>query len=224
MSTTDNKHWANKEPSKQDEVRDFFAKGLDLALQRRKEVGIVLGAAAALGVGAGFVAYSHAAKENDAWDKLSMAEAYSYYNRPKEAAEALTEVAAQTASPTAAGLAGIIQGELKQTKGEHDAALAAFAGAADTAPAPLKPFALAEKVSGLEIAGKLPECIAAAQSFLDANADHFLAPQVQEAMARCQLASGQAEAARSTWQKISLQYPDTPWAARANARLQPATK
>lgn len=222
MSTE--KHWATKQASKQDEVRDFVGKGLDLALARRKEVGMALGAAAVIGLLLGFYAYSRSANENEAWDKLSMAEAYSYYGRPKEAADALAELTTQNASPAAAGLAGLMQGELKQAKGEHDAALASFTRAAEVAPEPLKPFAAAEKVSALEAAGKPAECVAAAQTFLDANSDHFLAPQVQEVMARCQLAAGQAEAARATWQKISLQYPDTPWAVRANARLQPPTK
>ncbi|MBI2386651.1 MAG: hypothetical protein HYV14_11625 [Elusimicrobia bacterium] len=222
MSTE--KHWASRQAAKQDEVRDFFGKGLDLALKHRKEAGMGVGAAAIIGVVVGFAVYARKTNENEAWDKLSMAEAYSYYGRPKEASDALAELTAQRASAAAAALAGMMQGELKQAKGENDAALAAFTRAAEDAPEPLKPFAASEKVSALEAAGKGAECAAAAQAFLDANAEHFLAPQVQETMARCQLASGQADAARATWQKISLQYPDTPWAARANARLQPPTK
>ena len=200
------KHWATKQVAKQDEVRDFFGTGLDWALMRRKEIGLALGAAAILGVLVGFYAYSRSANENEAWDKLSMAEAYSYYGRPKEAADALSELTAQNASPAAAVLAGLMQGEFQLAKGEHDAALASFTRAAETAPQPLKPFAAAEKISALEAAGKPAECIASAQTFLDASGDHFLGPQVQEIMARCQLAAGQADA------------------ARANARLQPPTK
>ncbi len=222
MSTE--KHWTSKQSVKHDEVRDFFAQGLDLALLHRREVVIGAAGVAVLGALIGLYVYSRAAKENEAWDKLAMAEAYSYYGRPQEAAVALAEVTAQNASPTAAGLAGLMQSELKQSKGEHDMALASLTHAAEIAPEPLKPFALAEKVTALEAAGKPAECVAAAQSFLDANADHFLGPQVCEVMARCQLAAGQADAARATWQKISLQYPDTPWAARANARLQPPTQ
>lgn len=222
MSTE--KHWANNQASKKDEVRDFFGKGLDLAIKRRKEVALAGGGIILAGVLIGTVVYSRSARENEAWDKLSIAEAYSYYGRPKEAGDTLAEVAAQTASPAAAGLAGMMQGELKRTAGEHDAALASFTRAAEITSEPLKPFAAAEKISALEAAGKSAECAAAAQTFLDVNADHFLGPQIQETMARCQLTAGQAEAARATWQKISLQYPDTPWAARANTRLQPATK
>ena len=218
------KHWASRQDSKQDEVRNFVARGLDLALLRRKEVGMVLGAAAALGALLGFFVYSRAANENEAWDKLSMAEAFSYYNRPKEAAEALTAVAEQRASPAAAGLANLMQGDLKRDQGDNNAALASLVRAAEVSPEPLKPFALAQKVSTLETSGKPGDCVAAAQSFLDAHGDHFLAPQVFETMARCQTAAGQADAARSTWQKISLQYPETPWASRANARLKQPTK
>lgn len=222
MST--DKHWASRQAAKQDEVRDFFGRGLDLALKHRKEVGLAAGAVAVIGVAAGVFVYSRSARENEAWDKLSMAEAYSYYGRPKEASDTLAELIEQRASRAAAGLAGLMQGELKQAKGEHGEALDSFSRAADTAPEPLKPFAASERVSALEIAGKSAECAAAAQAFLDANPDHFLAPQVHEVMARCQFAAGQPDAARATWQKISLQYPDTPWAARANARLQPPTK
>lgn len=223
MSTTD-KHWASRQPAKQDEVRDLFVSGFEWAMKRKREVAIGLGAAAVLGVLIGLMVYSRAARENEAWDKLAMAEAYSYYGRPKEAAEALSEVASQTASPAAAGLAGLMEGELKQRANDHAGALASFAKAAEAAPETLKPFAAAENISALEAAGKGAECAAAAQSFLDQRADHFLAPSVQETLARCQLASGQPEAARATWQKIALQYPETPWAARANARLQPSTK
>ncbi len=222
MSTID-KHWASKTP-KQDEVKDFVARVLDLALKHRNAVLMAAGAIAVLATLIGFAAYSRSQRENEAWDKLSMAEAYTHYGRQKEAADALAELTAQNASPAAASIAGMLEGDLKRAKGEHDAALAALTRAAEAAPAPLKPFVLAEKVTALEAAGKLAECVAAAQSFLDANAEHFLGPLVQETMARCQASSGQANAARATWQKISLQYPDTPWAARATTQLQPPTK
>lgn len=222
MSTE--KHWATQQDAKKDEVRDFFGHALDLAIKRRREVGLAAGGLAVIGALIGFGIYSRGVNESQAWDKLSMAEAYTYYGRPAEAATALSELTEQSSSRAAASLAGMMQGELKLAEGAHDAALQSFARAADTAPEPLKPFAAAERVSALEIAGKHAECVSAAQAFTDANADHFLAPQVQETMARCQTAAGQADAARATWQKISLQYPDTPWAVRANARLQSPSK
>lgn len=218
---TNKQHWASKQTVKHDEVRDFLASWLDWALLRRREVALAAAGIAGAGILLGLFLYHARGRENEAWDKLSLAEAYSYYGRAQEAATVLSEVVAQNASPAAAGLAGLMEGELKQAKGEHDSALAAYLRAAEAAPEPLKPFALASKAAALESAGKPAECLAAAASFLDAHADHFLGPHVHEVLARCQLAAGQAEAAKATWQKISLQYPDTPWAARASARLQP---
>ena len=218
------KHWASKQTAKHDEVRDIIAQWLDWTLKHRREAAIGAAGVALAAILLGLYLYSRTSRENEAWDKLAMAEAYSYYGRPQEAATALAEISAQNASPTAAGLAGLMEGDLKQSKGEHDQAVAAYSKSAETAPEPLKPFALAEKVSALENAGKTAECIAAATAFLDANGEHFLAARVHETLARCQLAAGQPEAAKATWQKIALQFPDTAWAARANARLQPPTK
>ena len=216
------KHWASRQPAKQDEIQDLFARGLNFVMTRRREVALAAGGALILGAVVGLFIYSRIERENEAWDKLSMAEAYSYYGRPQEAVAVLAEVSAQNASRAAAGIAGLMEGELRQAKGEHDGALASFSRAAEVAPEPLKPFAAADKITALETSGKSAECIAAAQTFLESNAEHFLGPQVQETMARCQLAAGQPEGAKATWQKIALLYADTPWGMRANARLQPA--
>ena len=218
------KHWASKQTVKHDEVRDILAQWLDWVLTHRREVALGAAGVAAAAVLISLFFYSRVSRENEAWDKLAMAEAYSYYGRAPEAATALAELSAQNANPTAAGLAGLMEGDLKRTQGEHDKAVAAYSHAAETSPEPLKPFALAEKAAALEAAGKPAECIAAATAFLDANGEHFLAARVYEMLARCQLAAGQADAAKATWQKITLQFPDTAWAARANARLQPPAK
>jgi predicted negative regulator of RcsB-dependent stress response len=118
----------------------------------------------------------------------------------------------------------MLQGDLHYPHGEFDQALASYDKAAQTAPDSLRPYALADKVMTLQAAGKAAECAAAAQSFLDATPDHLLAAQVHVSLARCQLAQGQAEAAKNTLQRISLQYPNTPWAEWASARLQTPPK
>ena len=224
MTTPDSRHWASRQPAKQDEVRDLVARGIDYVLLHRRETLMILAGLAVAGVAGGLFAYSRTARENDAWEKLAMAEAYAYYGKAPEAQAALDEVAGQTVSGSAAALASLLDGQLRQAKGEHDQALAAFARAADAAPEALKPFALAERAYALERAGKHAECAAAAQSFADANGDHFLAPSMLELQGRCLFGAGQKEAAKAAWQKLSLQFPETPWAARANARLQPPSK
>jgi predicted negative regulator of RcsB-dependent stress response len=118
----------------------------------------------------------------------------------------------------------MFQGDLKAPKGDFAAALASYDAAAASAPEVLRPFATAEKVMTLEVAGKYAECAASAQQFLDANFDHVLAAKVHTVLARCQMAQGQADAAKATLQRIALQYPNTPWADWATNRLQPPTK
>ena len=216
----DHKHWASHQPAKQDEVKDLAARGMDWVLTRRREVTIGLGVALAAAVVAGFVVYSRSVKENQAWESLGMAEVYAYYGKHAEAREKLAEAA--QGSQAAAVLAGIAEGELLQTQGKHDEAIAAFDRAAQSGAENLRPFALADKAHALDAAKKHAECAVAAQSFADAYPDHFLTAAVLELSARCLAASGQADAAKAVLQKLALQYPDTAWAARANAQLQPA--
>ncbi|MEK7388776.1 MAG: tetratricopeptide repeat protein [Elusimicrobiota bacterium] len=218
------KHWATKQTSKQDEVRDLFTLGLDWALRNRRQVAMGAGGVAVVAVLIGLLFYSRAARENEAWDKLSLAEAYSYYGRTQEAANTLAEITAHNANPAASGLAEIMAGDIKHAKGEHDQAVSAYSRAVETAPEALRPFAQADRIAALEAAGKHAECAAAASSFLESNTEHFMGPRIMELLARCQASAGQGDAAKATWQKIALQFPDTPWAARANSRLQPTAK
>ncbi|OGR94773.1 MAG: hypothetical protein A2V88_00905 [Elusimicrobia bacterium RBG_16_66_12] len=221
MTLKDKQHWSAKSEVKRDELKDALAQTLDWLILRRREAGMALGAAVILGLVAGLFLYGKHSRQNAAWDKLSLAELYAYSGKPDQAQTLLAQVAEEGASPAAASLAHMLEGDLRLPRGEADLALAAYEKAAATAPEALKPFALAEKVLTLEVAGKPAECAAAAQDFLDAYADSLLAPMVHSSLARCQLASGQGEAARTALQKISLQYPNTPWGAWANSRLQP---
>lgn len=224
MTLKDKQHWSAKSEVKRDELKDALTHTLDWLILRRREAGLALGATLILGLVAGLFLYGKHSRQNAAWDKLSLAELYAYSGKPDQAQTLLTQVASEGATPAAASLARMLEGDLRFPRGEVDQALAAYEKAAATAPEALKPFALTEKVLALETAGKSAECAAAAQGFLDAYADSLPAAMVHASLARCQLASGQAEAARTTLQKISLQYPETPWAAWASSRLQPPTK
>ena len=221
MTLKDKQHWSAKSEVKRDELKDALTQALDWLILRRREAGMALGAALIMALVAALFLYGRHSRQNAAWDKLSLAELYAYSGKPEQAQTLLTQLAEEGANPAAASLARMLEGDLRFPRGELDQALAAYEKAAETAPAPLKPFALTEKVLTLEAAGKAADCAAAAQSFLDSYADSLLAPMVHASLARCQLASGQAEAAKASLQKISLQYANTPWAAWANSRLQP---
>jgi predicted negative regulator of RcsB-dependent stress response len=119
-------------------------------------------------------------------------------------------------------MARILDGDMHFPRGEYDQALSSYDKAAQESPEALKPFALSDKILTLEAAGKADQCVSAAQSFLDTTPDHLLAPLVHACLARCQLAEGQADAAKATLQKITIQYPNTPWDEWAKGRLASA--
>ncbi|MFI5350655.1 MAG: tol-pal system YbgF family protein [Elusimicrobiota bacterium] len=224
MTIKDTKHWASKSEAAKDEVRDFVEEAVDWIIVRRREAAWTVGGAAAVALVAGLFLYARSARINAAWDKLSQAELYAYSGRVPEAQTLLTQVAEEGGARAASTLAYMLQGDLHYPHNEFDQALTAYDKAAQGAPEPLRPYALADKVMTLQAAGRAADCAAAAQSFLDATPDHLLAAQVHTALARCQLAQGQADAAKATLQRISLQYPNTPWAEWATFRLQTPAK
>lgn len=225
MTIKDTKHWATKSEAAKDEVKDFVEEAVEWLIVRRREAAWTAGAVAILGLIMGLFLYSRQSRINAAWDKLSQAELFAYSGRVPEAQTLLTQVAEDGgAARAAAALALMMQGDLHYPHGEYDQALTAYEKAAQAAPEALRPYALADKVMTLQAAGKSADCAAAAQSFLDATPENLLSAQVHVALARCQLAQGQAEAAKATLQRISLQYPNTPWADWATARLQTPPK
>ncbi len=224
MTIKDKKHWSTKSEAARDEVKDALEEAVEWILVRRRESAWTAGGVAAAALILGLFLYGRRARINGAWDKLSQAELYAYSGRVPEAQTLLAQVSEDGAASSAATLADMLQGDLHYSRAEYDQALASYDKAVAIAPENLRPYALAEKVSTLEAAPKPSDCAAAAQSFLDAYGDHLLAAQVHVSLARCQLAQGQADAAKSTLQRISLQYPNTPWSAWAASRLQPAAK
>ena len=225
MTIKDTKHWATKSEAAKDEVKDFVEEMVDWLIVRRREAAYTAGAVAAAALILGFFLYARQSRINAAWDKLSQAELFAYSGRIPEAQALLTQVAAEGgASKAAAAYADMMQGDLRYPHGDFDQALAAYEKAAQEAPEALRPYAVAEKVMTLQAAGKSADCVAAAQSFLETTPENLMAAQVHVALARCQLALGQNDAAKATLQRISLQYPSTPWAGWASARLQTSPK
>ena len=224
MTIKNTKHWATKSEAAKDEVKDFVEEAVDWIIVRRRQVGLTAGGVAVVALIAGLFLYGRHARTNAAWDKLSQAELYAYSGRVPEAQTLLTQITEEGGAKAASTLAYMLQGDLHYPHGEYDQALAAYDKASQDATDPLRPYALADKVITLQAAGKSTDCVAAAQSFLDATPDHLMAAQVHVALARCQLAQGQAEAAKATLQRISLQYPNTPWSEWASARLQTSPK
>jgi len=225
MTIKDTKHWATKSEAAKDEVKDFVEEMVDWVIVHWRETAWTVGGIAAVALIAGLFLYARQSRINAAWDKLSQAELFAYSGRVPDAQALLTQVAADPgASRSAAAFADMMQGDLRYPKADFDQALAAYDKAAQEAPEALRPYALADKVMTLQAAGKSAECAAAAQSFLETTPEHLMAAQVHTSLARCQMALGQNDAVKATLQRISLQYPGTPWADWATARLQTLPK
>ena len=224
MTIKDKKHWSDQSEVARDELRDAVEQTVDWLIEHRREASYAAGGILGAALLTGLVAYSRHAKMTESWDKLSLAEMYAYAGHPIEAQSALAQVSeAGGGSAAAAALARMLEGDILIAGQKYADAATSYGKAAEIAPEGIRPFALAEKVMTLEEEGKMAECAAAAQSFLDTNADHLLAAQVHSILARCQMAQGQADAAKSTLQRISLQYPNSPWAEWATTRLQAST-
>ena len=224
MTTTkDSQHWSSTLEAKHDEVREALISGIDWVLARRKQALMVLGGVGVLLLFAAVATVSRRARKADAWDRYAVAELLAFGGRPTDAIEAARKLGDDHAGTRAASLARLLEGDILQARGEHAAALAAYDKAAQEG-GPLTPFALADKAMTHEAAGACAEALATASSFLESSSDHYLAPLVLGVQARCQGALGRGDDAKSTLQKMTLQYPDSPWAAWANARLSPPTK
>lgn len=223
MTTKDSSHWSSRSEAKHDEVREAAAGAIDWLLERRQKALIVTGAVLAVLLIALVVSVQRRAAKADAWDRYALAELLAYSGRPTDALDAARKLGEERPGTRAATMARLLEGDILQARGEHKAALDAYAKAAEE-QGPLSPFSSANRAMTLESAGQHAEALSAAKQFLAESPEHFLAPLVLSVQARSEQALGQAEAARASLQRITLQYPDSPWAAWANTRLLPPTK
>ncbi len=214
------KQWVKHEV-RRNELQDAVDGGLVWITANRQIAGGAILALAALVVGGILLAHRTNSKREEAWNRLSMAQAYAYGGRPADSIQQISELSRDFGATAASGYARLFAGDLQYRQGSYKEAVASYAQLLEGGNSKeLTPLALAGTVSAQEAAGLAAEAAGTAQRFLDAHPDHFLAPQVHTALARNLQASGQGEQAKVTWQKITLQYPETPWASQAQAHLQ----
>ncbi len=214
------KQWVRHQV-RRNELQDAVDGGLIWITANRQIAGGAVLALVALVLGGIFLAHRSRGKQEEAWNRLSMAQAYAYGGRPADAITQIGELSRDFSATKASGYARLFAGDLQYRLGSYKEAVDSYAPLLEGGNSKeLAPLALAGTVAAQEAAGQAAEAAGTAQRFLDSSPDHFLAPQVHTALARNLLASGQAEQAKVTWQKITLQYPETPWAGLAQARLQ----
>jgi tetratricopeptide (TPR) repeat protein len=218
------KQWV-REQVRHDEVQEAAFKGAHWLKQNRTNAGIGAGVVAALLLGTGFFLYSRNARENAAWEKLALAQAQFYSGNVEIAAKQATEAGDEFAGTSGGAYALLFAGDVHFIRSNFQQSVAEYAKVlAQARPEAALPLAQGGTALAYEADGKCPQAAGAADAYLQSYPDHFLAPQVHAALARCQLTQGQAEAARASLQKISLQYPETSWASWAQGKLNPAKK
>lgn len=212
------KQWIKQE-MKRNEVESAVGKGMQWAMGNRQTTLAVAGAILAALVLAAGLLYRNHSMQTTAWDRLSVAQNYAYGGQPAASLQQLKELTADYGGTKAAGYAHLFAGDILFRQGSFKEAVESYAKVSEGSDAKLASVALADTSLALEAAGQYQQAIAAAQRFLDAHADSFLAPQVHSSLGRSQHALGQIDQAKATYQKISLQYPDTPWAGWAQSKL-----
>lgn len=215
------KGWVKQHQVQHDELTDFMESAVVWASKNRQTALTALGAAAALIVVVGLLAYRSKSARSESWERLGVAESLAYAGRGEASLEQLQKLTAEQPGSDAAAWGQVFQGDLEYQQGKYPDAAASYLKVVERGtPKALHPVALCDLALAQEAGGKAQDAAQTAQRFLDTYPDHFLAPQAHACLARSLAAAGQAEQAKTALQKISLQYPGTSWAEWAQSKLK----
>lgn len=180
--------------------------------------GGVLAAAAIIGL----FFYQTTKTKRTAWEKLAIAQSMAY-QAPEKGLEELKTIADLYSQTDAAGYALLTAGDLMFRQGRYKEAREFYQRIADQpSMRSVMPLALSNLGIAYEGEKDYKNAVEANQRFLDSYQDHYLAPQVHGSLARSLEALGQKDQAKSTYERMSLLYPDTYWAQWAKNRLSPS--
>ncbi|OIO07733.1 MAG: hypothetical protein AUJ52_09510 [Elusimicrobia bacterium CG1_02_63_36] len=212
------KRWARQQ-AKENELAKVVDRGAFwLRMHPQQATWTALGVVAALLVGVGFYTRQQASRE-DAWSKLAVATSYAYMGRVPEAISQVEQLGAEHAASPAAQFGLLLTGDVLYDKGDFQAAAESYKKVADrNTDAHLRPLALAGLALSREAGGDCTGAAGDSQSFLEGYQDHFLAPQVHASMARCLIALGERDKAKSAFERMEFLYPNSYWSEWAKAR------
>ncbi len=213
------KQWVRQE-IKRNELQELVD-GAAIWVSRNRGIAAAIAAGGvAVAVVAVMLFYRSQSRQNMAWDLLSMAEEAAYQGKTESALKQLKDLDSRFPGSKASGYGLIFTGDLLYPKGQYKEALQAYNKVVENGgPKAILPLALGDMVVTQEASGLCQQAVPTAQRFLESYGDHFMAPQVHSSLARCFLSLGQKDQARTAFQKITLQYPETSWALWAKKRL-----
>lgn len=154
-----------------------------------------------------------------AWKNLFMAQQAGFGGNLPVAQQQLTAIETSFGSTSAAPYAMLTKGDILFAQAKYKEAAAEYSKVLTNKD--LAPFAAYSLGKTKEADGDLPGAQAQYTEFLAKHPEHFIAPEVHSSLARAQLLAGANDLAKTTYEKISLLYPDTAWAMEAKARLAP---
>jgi tetratricopeptide (TPR) repeat protein len=214
------KQWVRAQV-KRNEIQEAMDRGLRWAAENRRTAGISAGAIAGVLLLGGLFLYSHRARQNAAWDGLSLANGLASSGQTDAALKKVAEINASCPGTPASGYGLLFAGDLLFHKDRFAESQKYYQQLLDRGqPQVLQPFALGGLALAQEAAVQCAEAVKTEEGFLNLYPDHFLAPQVHASLARCEATLGQKDTAKATLQKIALQYPDTSWAAWAQEQMK----
>lgn len=216
-------HWARQQV-KNNELEGGLAKSILWIKANRKISAIaagVMGLILAVSLG---VYYSSRASANLAWNKLALAEGLAASGHKNQAIAQIKTLENDYPSAKAQGFGLLFAGDIYYSTGDYSAAASYYSKVADSQSPALSPLALNDLALSYEASGQLGKAVEEAQKFLNLYPDHFLAPQVHSVMARSLEGEGKKEDAKIAYQKISLEYPHTYFAAWAQNKISPTPK
>ena len=163
-----------------------------------------LGIVAALAVG-GLSINRYLANRDAAWAKLAIAQSYAYSGQPASAVEQLKTLAEESPSSPASGYGLLLAGDIFFQQDKFKEAEESYQKALDSSSAKdLPPIAHAGLALSQEGEGDCTRAAETGNRFLESYQDHFLAPQVHASLARCFLAMGQPDKAKSAYERMAF--------------------
>ncbi len=212
------KQWVRQQV-RRNEVQDAIDSTILWLSKNRQTAAASTGGAVLILIIFGIILYRSQSLKAEAWSRLTVAQTYAYMGRSDQSLEQLQKLSQDYGNTDASGYASLFAGDVLYRLGNYPKALEAYARVLELGPESIQPMALVNTAVAHEAAGQYDQAVANGRSFLDAHSDHFLAPQAHSSLARSLALMGRKEEARVALQKMTLQYPDTPWANWAKDRL-----
>ena len=209
------KHWARQQV-KRNELVDVVDQALVWVNSHRQATGLSAAAMVLITLAGGSLLYHRHSLQAAAWEQLSMAQGLAFRGDPDKALEQIKKIVSDDSRANASGFGLLFAGDMLYPRAQYKESMEYYSKLLERGkPVALMPLALGGLGMAQEASEGFEQAASTNKRFLETYPDHFLAPQVHSSLARCLEALGKAAQAKAAYQKIALQYPETPWALGA---------